>query len=427
MNGSDSGSALAISFLGAFQASVSVLLTLSYGVLAARLKMLSPSSAEDISRLCVNLFLPALLITNVGSNLTLDNITIYVPVFIWSIVYAIVSAIIGKILTKVFKLPSWVTPAITFNNTTSLPLLLTQALATTGILDTILTGGESASDAVDRANSFFLINSMISNAATLALGPKLLDKNEGGDDDETEAEDSDENNDNQQDQEETNENSPLLPKPITHAAERVHDTASDWFHRLPYPIQVFLRKTGKILNPTVVGAIIAIIIGLCPPIQHALFANMDEGGIFRSWLTSSLKNIGELFTALQMFVVGSKLNSSLQTKEGSVGSKKALVVIFIVRFIFWGAVSLPVVYLLAAKTELLDADPILWFAMCMMPTGPPAMILSALTDVAGIGRKGKMQVARLLTYMYAITPLIFVIVVLALKACEKALQVRGEK
>lgn len=71
---------LTTSFLGALQASLAVLLTIGYGVIAAQFDLLKGSSAKDISTLCVRMFLPALLITNVGSELHLDTAMRYVPI-----------------------------------------------------------------------------------------------------------------------------------------------------------------------------------------------------------------------------------------------------------------------------------------------------------------------------------------------------------
>ena len=68
------------SFLGALQASLTVLLTISYGGIASRFNLLKESSARDISKVCVRLFLPALLITNVGNELHLDTASKYIPV-----------------------------------------------------------------------------------------------------------------------------------------------------------------------------------------------------------------------------------------------------------------------------------------------------------------------------------------------------------
>lgn len=68
------------SFLGALQASLSVLLVIFYGVLAAQFNILKGDSTKQISTLCVRLFLPALLITKVGSQLHSDTGIRYVPI-----------------------------------------------------------------------------------------------------------------------------------------------------------------------------------------------------------------------------------------------------------------------------------------------------------------------------------------------------------
>jgi hypothetical protein len=83
--------------------------------------------------------------------------------------------------TKFLNLPQWVTPALSFNNTTSLPLLLVQSLQSTGILDSL----DASSDTIDRAKSYFLVNAMVSNSLTFALGPRLLNgQNEDSPDEE---------------------------------------------------------------------------------------------------------------------------------------------------------------------------------------------------------------------------------------------------
>lgn len=53
-----------------------------------------------------------------------------------------------------------------------------------------------------------------------------------------------------------------------------------------------------------------------PKLHRAFFADMQDGGWLHAWLTSSIKNVGELFTALQMFVVGSELYKSMDGREG---------------------------------------------------------------------------------------------------------------
>lgn len=72
--------ALSVSFLGALQASLAVLLTISYGVIAAQFNLLKGNSTKQISTVCVRMFLPALLITNVGSQLHSETAIRYVPI-----------------------------------------------------------------------------------------------------------------------------------------------------------------------------------------------------------------------------------------------------------------------------------------------------------------------------------------------------------
>jgi len=68
------------SFLGALQASLSVLLVIFYGVVAAQFKLLDGPTGKTISKVCVKMFLPALLITNLGSELIPERGLNYVVV-----------------------------------------------------------------------------------------------------------------------------------------------------------------------------------------------------------------------------------------------------------------------------------------------------------------------------------------------------------
>lgn len=102
-----------IPFTGALQASLAVLLTIFYGVIAAQFDLLNEKSAKDISKACVRLFLPALLIVNVGQQLSLESVSVkkvreeetrqlinwqgtkYLAVLIWAIVYNVLSIVFG--------------------------------------------------------------------------------------------------------------------------------------------------------------------------------------------------------------------------------------------------------------------------------------------------------------------------------------------
>ncbi len=269
-------SPLIITLLGSVQASVSVLLTLSYGFIAAHFGMVSDITGRDISALCRNIFLPALLITEIGSGLNVHNVLDYVPIFIWAILYPVASIVMGKIAVKYFGLPSWTIIAVTFNNTTSLPLLLTKSLLEAKAL-TGIAGGD-VKEAVTRANSYFLVNSLVSKVLTFAIGPRLLGE------DTIEARQRVEVDDDEEGQSgEPHEQTSLLPKP---AASNTSLTLREWF--------------DEFSNPTTWAGIIAAILGLVPALHRAAFAPSDEGGFLNAWVMSSLRNVGGLFSVLQM-------------------------------------------------------------------------------------------------------------------------------
>ena len=70
----DDGESFLVPFLGALQASIAVLLTICSGVAAAQFGLISEESSKEISRMSVNIFMPALLITNIGSQLSLETV-----------------------------------------------------------------------------------------------------------------------------------------------------------------------------------------------------------------------------------------------------------------------------------------------------------------------------------------------------------------
>ena len=353
---------------------------------------------------------------------------------VWGLFYALTSMLLGWITTRLFKMPSWVTPAISFNNTTALPLLLIESLASTGILDELLASDtDTVSSALMRAKSYFLVNAMIGDALTFALGPKLLDgeevQNKNEEDQQKPAEESVHRSLSSQDPEQANghvedngeedtregnpdEQTSLLPDSVTRtrlvAARYGYDRGKKQWDKLPSWLASLLSFSYAFLHAPLIGAVIGAIIGLAPPLHKAFFGDPENGGIFTAWLTDSVKQIGGLFAALQVVVVGVKLSSSMRKMKRGEDSGHVpwipLIFVTIMRFIIWPAISIAFIYGLASRTNVLDADPILWYAMMLMPTGPPAMKLTALADVSGSNESEKMSIAKFLCVSCYIQP-----------------------
>ncbi|KAH8827951.1 hypothetical protein DL96DRAFT_1128072 [Flagelloscypha sp. PMI_526] len=175
-------SSLITSIIGAFQASLSVLVVVFYGVLLSHFHVVSPMGAKEVSKACVRVFLPALLIYDLGNQLHKGNTSNYAIIIAWSLIYNGISLALGSLTTKMLRLPKWVTPAIAFNNSTSLPLLLMDSLSANGLLSLLLKDDQDSSpQALMRARTYFLVNSMVSNCLTFAFGPRLLAEEEVND------------------------------------------------------------------------------------------------------------------------------------------------------------------------------------------------------------------------------------------------------
>ena len=275
----------------------------------------------------------------------------------WSVTYTIISIGFGHILSRVFKLPPWVTPACTFNNTTSLPLLLLQSLESVGSLKMILQGKDTMHDAIERAQSYFLVCAVVSKTIGYIIGPRMLYSNDGEEEGyfEQHQDGQSEDPDQLRNQEQVDEETSLLPQRAQVARSRVGNrmkTFGGYIARL-FPTRVKKELMAPFESPsadvTILCALTGVVIGLVPPLHKAFFNHYMEGGILNAWLTSSIRNIGMLFTTLQIFIVGCKLGVSLERMKASSDSGKipvtAIMVIFLIRLIVWPAYVLHFIYI----------------------------------------------------------------------------------
>ena len=297
-----------------------------------------------------------------------------------------------------------------FNNTTSLPLLLIQSLESTGILDRLIITDEKTADAIERAKSYFLVCAIVGNCLTFAIGPRLIDAEHAPDKPEESkhlhhGQDGHHEEQNESADGDADEHTSLLPNHVRSQVDEIEEggyrKAKAQWDRLPPRVQSFLSFAGDFFNSALIGAVIGAIIGLVPQLHTAFFAGSEDGGFLNAWLTSSLSNIGQLFVTLQVVVVGVSLSSSLRKmKRGEASGDMPWVpsvIVLFVRFILWPVISIAVIWAIATKTSWLGNDPMLWFTMMLMPTGPPAMKLVAMADCNNADEEEKMSIAKFLT------------------------------
>ncbi|KAK3353883.1 auxin efflux carrier [Lasiosphaeria hispida] len=444
------------SFLAAIQASLSVLLVIFYGGLAAWLGLLNHTNTKAISKICVRMFLPALLVTKIGSELHAGSAGRYLIILGWAVVCHLISFFIGIVAHFGFGMPDWVTVAIMFNNTTSYPLLLITALDDTGILRSLIVTDETSRDAIERAKSYFLVFATVSSCLTFAVGPRLIDSEHAPEPDEDKEDDSIADDDSFLRDRDIDEGTGLLggrsssvqfahpfsssntffpsvrrPSTATPGRTNIDRRASvvprrKWRELSPRAKWWFLF-ISDFFNAPLLGAVLGAIIGLVPALHKAFFSSTEDGGIFTAWLTASLKNIGGLFVPLPVVVAGVSLYTSIKdAKQNSHAGIKlpwlTVSFILIVRFVLWPIASIGFIYTLASRTDFLGTDPMLWFTLMLMPTGPPAMKLITLIQVSDGEPEDEVNIAKLLTISYIISPLLSFTVVGSLLASQAGIR-----
>lgn len=311
-----------------------------------------------------------------------------------------------------------------------------QSLNAAGVLAML----DNSADVVERAKSYFLVNAMISNSLTFAIGPRLISDADGDLPGSPRKRDRHHSNgsatsngtsvdieigrvrqrrssagsdaapDIIEPLEDESEETSLLPGHAAVAQPREqHATISSrasqlckqCFEKLPLWLQTSLAFIVELINMPLIGAVTGAIIGLTPALQRLFFSAPEDGGYFRAWLTVSIKNVGDLFAALQILIVGVKLSQAMarvkQGKDSGAVHWKLFVFVAVVRYLVWPCLSILIVWVLAAKTGFLIEDPLLWFCMMLMPTGPPALKLSALADVSDVEESQRLSVAKFLT------------------------------
>ena len=146
------------------------------------------------------------------------------------------------------------------------------------------------------------------------------------------------------------------------------------------------------------------VIGLIPVLHRAFFSDTQDGGIFTAWLTASFKTIGGLFVPLPVIIAGVSLYTSYQIARAQSAEARqaakipwvATTFILVVRFVLWPVISIAIIYALAKRNVLSD-DPMLWFTMGIMPTGPSAMKLITMVQISDAGDEEEHKIAKLLT------------------------------
>ncbi|KAI0351044.1 hypothetical protein OH77DRAFT_1524410 [Trametes cingulata] len=423
-----SSSAIFETFVGAFEGSISVLLTLLAGYVMAKRGYLDRETVRSISKQCASLFLPCLIVEQMGPHLTKSKLSDVWIVPLWGFVSTALAHLIGWAGQRLLKLPYWTIAACGRTNANALPLLLLQSLEKTGVLNTLAQDGESMSETLSRAKTLILLNSVVQQTFTFEIAPSIIarDRPKGNADPEspnrlgsergrlpTVVQDPErvgllEDHDGMHDVEEP-ERTWTDQCRTREALGDITEVPNMHWPAALRPLKKPVKTVASFMRPPLIATIIAFILGMVPQLHYAF---LDEDGPLYVSITQSVTNLGELFVALQTFTVGAELAVLPSTKPGFLPTSWILTV----RFVVMTAISVLFVWATAGRGLYVD-DRMVWFILILAPVGPSAMLLGSVAEMVDVSQG---PIAGYLTIAYLASPLMAAVCSLGLEVVESA-------
>lgn len=172
--GGSMANALLSTFFGALQGSISVLFTLFIGYRMARWGYMDHRTVRRVAKLNTDLFLPCLIVEQMGPGLTARRLAADWVVPLWGLASSILGHVLGYAGKRALALPYWTIVACGRPNANVLPLLLLQSLEHTGVLDTLSRRGENVAGTLRRAKGLVLLNAVVQETVTFQLAPGII-------------------------------------------------------------------------------------------------------------------------------------------------------------------------------------------------------------------------------------------------------------
>ncbi|KAM5531279.1 hypothetical protein V8D89_015080 [Ganoderma adspersum] len=442
--------ALLSTFFGALQGSISVLLTLFIGYRMARRGYMDHRTVRRVAKLNTDLFLPCLIVEQMGPGLTARRLAADWVVPLWGLASSILGHVLGYAGKRALALPYWTIVACGRPNANVLPLLLLQSLEHTGVLDTLSRRGENVAGTLRRAKGLVLLNAVVQETVTFQLAPGIIARDRApakphhGHRHDTEGqvgadsagererqrlrpdprrvpsdlrdpghvgwlEEDEDVVQGQGDSRPTSENGSTH----RHALDDIADHRGPGRY-CPRPLRFLERPTEVFhhyVSPPLLGAVLALIIGIIPPLHRAI---LDEDGALYSSATQTVVNLGELFPALQAFTVGAELALVRSTHPGG----RATLWVLSVRFVLAPLLALLLVWCTAGRGLYVD-DRLVWFLLVLIPAGPSAMVLVSVAELVDVDQG---DIAGYLTVAYLLSPLMAVVCSAGLAVVDMAAQ-----
>lgn len=147
----------------------------------------------------------------------------------------------------------------------------------------------------------------------------------------------------------------------------------------------FLKSIDKYMSPPLYAALIALFVGLCPPIKRLMY---NPESFFYASLTKAIESCGKASVPIVLVCLGAQLKSIRETQHESPPSHRQPVSLAIfIRMVLIPLCVLPLVYAFAkygSKWSELANDPMFIVSMIVVGCTPTAINLAQITQVSGV-------------------------------------------
>lgn len=320
----------------------------------------------------------------------------------FSLAFQLIALLVGQ-LSHLAGIPQHFVPLFVFNNVTSLPLLLISTLSSAGALDTLVPPGGDLSHTLSKLKVYVLINALVGNLTRFAIGSFLMVNHDHVLWMAPHRDDPDHRDQPRKD---------VAPIRLPVDDQQPDDAQKTLSQKALKLAQMGWHYACVALNPPLVGGLAAICFGLIPLAQRQLFASSG----WLSPVADAVKNIGSLYTVMQMLVLGAHLFS----KRGGRAPLWPTVWLFAYRFLLAPALSIGVVGLLQryAPGAVGNDEAAFRFVLMIGNVGPPALTLSAIAEMSDLPEETEGEVSQVLLLSYAATPLIALSITAALEVVQ---------
>lgn len=152
--------------------------------------------------------------------------------------------------------------------------------------------------------------------------------------------------------------------------------------------RTLMISIDKYMSPPLYAALLALIVGLCPPLKNLLY---NQSSFLYGSFTIAIQTCGKASVPLTLFCLGAQLKSIRETQQKEEKPKKTsrlpVFLTLLLRMIIMPLLVLPIVFIFAkygSSWSELASDPMFIVSMVIVGCTPTSINLAQITQVSGV-------------------------------------------